>query len=476
MWIVVNKPTSNISGLLDYDKDKEINPHDKIYDTNLPSTDPELVAKVFEHLKEISSKRVKSHYMVGVLSLAKNENLDNDQMCEIVKDYLSSINLKNFPYTISIHDDTDHKHAHFIASRIDFDGQSQLNKKVFYKKEAKTISNKWNTKHSFNIIDNDELSTHTIPYSSQEINISRYNFHNAILKAHTNKDLSISDDLKSKLKTTHSDHSSSLEPLIEKELGDILKLKSYLSSKSYFNTHFKKNLIDQLNLLYDETTDSRNFLRAINSSDNLYARIISDKQKDHSNKVISYGIKIGGKFKYFDQKSLPLKFHLANLNNKTGIQENNLKLYSFGQQRAVLKRILFNAKKSSKSVESFFQILKADKSIKLELHYSGDNLNGYKISLTGAADPYDFKASQIHRDLTINSLNKAFSEDFTPSTSKTPLSGKKTSKKQTQGPAGSKPSSLVPSNSGFKSNTKKSTDEDDEFDEEEFKRKHKRSN
>lgn len=59
----------------------------------------------------------------GVVSFAHSDNVSDDLMLCIAKDYLSGLGLANNQYMVVKHQDTEHEHLHLVINRIAYDGK-----------------------------------------------------------------------------------------------------------------------------------------------------------------------------------------------------------------------------------------------------------------------------------------------------------------------------------------------------------------
>lgn len=85
----------------------------------------EMIKSFVQHAKELNPnfKNVVQH---TVISFAKEDEkkIDEDLMKNVVGDYLKKAGLQNSQYVVFIHNDTDHKHLHIVANRIDLNGKT----------------------------------------------------------------------------------------------------------------------------------------------------------------------------------------------------------------------------------------------------------------------------------------------------------------------------------------------------------------
>jgi len=58
------------------------------------------------------------------VSFAHKDNVGNEQMREIAKDYVHKVGLDNSQYLVVRHHDTSHQHMHIIANRVQYDGNT----------------------------------------------------------------------------------------------------------------------------------------------------------------------------------------------------------------------------------------------------------------------------------------------------------------------------------------------------------------
>lgn len=409
MWIVPSK-SMNVSALIDYDKQKHDEAKGYPISSNLANPanyDHEKLKQLFDICTDQADTRLKKKYIVGSINLAPDEFIDDQAMELAFKSYMKAINLEGFPYYLSIHTDTKHRHAHFIIARSNF-GESHKEEGIFYKKVAKEISNKVNVAFGFDVIDNENLRIEQIdPNRSAQLKVNKFSFYNGLKKAITKNEIDLGTDLNEKIKK----QKIPVEQLYNQieEVMPIAQINLFLHRKGYFNSYHKKEVIDRLNIHYKAAKDYQEFMSKIKKENGLYARRITyTDKKGKAHPTIEYGLENNGSMIYFDQKSLGKRYHYTELQNLDKLKENNLSVLTFGQQRGSLKNFLYQAKKQSTSTEEFLERLKSDDRIHINIHMSGERINGYKLSLTEASNPVEFKASQIGRDLTISALNKHY--------------------------------------------------------------------
>ena len=409
MWIVPEK-TSNIIGLIEYDFSKKEEGVSKSLPSNIIfPDDKDFVLTTFSTLKAQARSNVKSHFVVGSVNLAPNESMTDEQLVNSIEKYLEKINMKDYPVYISKHTDKDHIHAHFIASRIDFDGKMHNEKGVFFRKDAKEVSNEINQEMGFAIIDNELTQKESQKSKSyQEHAVKAYALHRYItqdVRRELLADLPISGNQITEIYERRLSNDEIRSFLGEKEYSELF---NHYGSEKLNSVSFIQNLKEELNSYYEISLTKADFINAVNNDPNLYAREIQDKEKSNTNeKVIVYGIKFGNQMKYVDEKKLPLKFKNKHLNNIYKINRGELRVLSHGQQKIILKRKINKIASSSKNLDDFFHKLE-EQGIGVKKTFSGDRLSGYSVKLNDVSSPEIFKASQVDRNLTVSRVENLF--------------------------------------------------------------------
>jgi len=409
MWILPSK-TSNIAGLINYDFEKKMEGTSQSIASNIVfPDDKDYVIKTFESLKAQARSNATSHFVIGSVNLAHGELLTDEQLVGAIETYLSRINMKDYPVYISKHTDKKHLHAHFIASRVNFDGVLQNEKGIFFKKDAKAISNELNAKYGFEIIDRSlKASLDKGKKDYKEHAISVYSLHR-LLKEEVGGRAFPGIPLE-KQAASHIVDNNLNNSKIRDYLGknDFYKLVNHYGKEKVYDQSYIDKLNQQLNAYYENSISKEGFINAVNRDPKLYCRQIQDNKSSRSNeKIIVYGIRHQGKMKYIDEKKLPLKFKNKYLHDIKAINSGEIRVLSYQQQRMVLKRNLSEIAKASVSLDDYFNRTEAA-GINIIKSHSGDRLIGYRVSLLSASNPETFKASEIDRDLTITRLERSF--------------------------------------------------------------------
>ncbi|MEO0684750.1 MAG: relaxase/mobilization nuclease domain-containing protein, partial [Cyanobacteria bacterium J06649_11] len=99
----------------------------EIISKNITGESPNVLNKEFLESKNMNH-RVKRHCAHLILSLPKQESIDNLTMSYVTGDFLESMGYRNsndvtqnVPFVAVRHHDKEHSHIHIIASRVRFD-------------------------------------------------------------------------------------------------------------------------------------------------------------------------------------------------------------------------------------------------------------------------------------------------------------------------------------------------------------------
>lgn len=128
---------SGFRGVLNYMDAKVKDGVGELIYSNMLSDNPRGLAKEFGMIRSFKPNVSKSVYHCA-LSINPEEQLTNEQFCELASEYLDEMGFSNSQYVIYRHTDRDHPHIHIVANRINLDGA--------------VVSDKWDYKRSEEIV------------------------------------------------------------------------------------------------------------------------------------------------------------------------------------------------------------------------------------------------------------------------------------------------------------------------------------
>lgn len=94
----------------------------EILDTNFSGIGENLIMKEVAMIKALRPNLQKYFYHTS-LNFPPKENLSNERMKSIAKDYLSELGFNQHQFIVFRHRDADHPHIHILVNRIGFDGK-----------------------------------------------------------------------------------------------------------------------------------------------------------------------------------------------------------------------------------------------------------------------------------------------------------------------------------------------------------------
>jgi hypothetical protein len=110
-------------GVLNYLHSKE---DSKLIGGNMFGKSPRTLAAEFKAARDLNPRLQKAVYHSS-LSLPKTEQLDDESWNAIADDYMQGMGFEGSQYVVYRHHDTDHDHAHIVASRTRITDGSTVN-------------------------------------------------------------------------------------------------------------------------------------------------------------------------------------------------------------------------------------------------------------------------------------------------------------------------------------------------------------
>ena len=389
------KSTYKVAGLINYDFDKQQEGKSKLIYSNLSTAENRhQTIAMFDHFKSMAYRSVKEPFMVGSVNLHPDEHLNAEDLQNVAQSYLERLGLNDCPVFMTYHDDRRHKHLHFIVSRTDVFGNTTNLAGHFYKKEAKEVSNYFNEMYGFKTISRDvemDLSVNHSEAAVDHYSILRY------AQSQTMLDPVLKQIIDGQM------NNKMVADNFPKSTVEQLKLKSQPVS-------YLKKLKEALSTFY-QMADSYEEFEQLLGDHNIYIRAISD-DKNVDKKIFNYGIEHNQTTKYVHESKLPARYNYSAITKLDQVKSGVLKVYTYNQQKMILKRTLLKTKTESGSLQDFFAKL-SRKGVTIDYHYSGSKLNGYRVKLNNATESFLMKASSIDRSLSLTNLSKFYEEQGT---------------------------------------------------------------
>lgn len=117
--IIVGKSVSHIKSLIDY-----VYKEEKLaYVLDSDGLDLSSENTIFLDFQTIENDRLKKQYLSLVISPAE-EQLDDNKFRDVLRDTLAELELDNNQFLAIIHANTEHKHAHVLVNRTNYDGKT----------------------------------------------------------------------------------------------------------------------------------------------------------------------------------------------------------------------------------------------------------------------------------------------------------------------------------------------------------------
>ncbi|NIG52508.1 relaxase/mobilization nuclease domain-containing protein [Chitinophaga sp. Cy-1792] len=117
----------------------------EVLDTNFSSRQENTIMKEVAMIKALRPNLQKYFYHTS-LNFPPNENLSNEQMRVIAKEYLSEMGFNQHQFMVFRHRDADHPHIHILVNRIGFDGEVVTDSQDYARSEKviRAIEKKYN--------------------------------------------------------------------------------------------------------------------------------------------------------------------------------------------------------------------------------------------------------------------------------------------------------------------------------------------
>ncbi len=405
--IGIHHKGAQIQPVLSYNYKKVSEGNAVVLDTNIFSNQEDKQLKYYlNNFSLNTNSRTKHFYVHASLNFHPSENLSDEQLISISKDYISGMGYEDVPYTIFKHNDADHQHVHIVHSRIGNDGCIG-HKDKFDLKRNKEVCKELEIKYSLHVAEQTTKEQRQQIYLS-ELNMQRYAVSNA-LQRFINSGRSIPDDVlhpkqfekivslyangkqpkDSELKATLKRSYSNVE-LFLKEQGLVI----------YSNKHL---LTEKLTMCYARTNTLESFEAKL-AQEGLYSRLRLD-----SNKIpyMLYGDK--SKDYYITEKYLSPDFHHANLVNMGEYKITKAEQLNISSQKRFLSKELNTILPHVKSIQELELNLK-NKGIDWQYDYTSNGavIQGIKFSSSSVNNPVWFKGSEIKRSFSWSNISSKF--------------------------------------------------------------------
>ena len=370
------------------------------------TTDKELC---FNETAELNSRVHKNKFFHIQISLPPGESLNDEKFVEVSADYLSQMGFNETPTLIYRHNDKKHEHLHIIASAVNFDGEYNTQLNGFYKRESQKITRGLEYKYGLAITEYKDRDKKNI----KETNSNKYGLISALSKAALHQEhapaifsipgtqeiialYKVEKDLPNeKIGALYS------EKGLSKEFGE---LQSYLKKNNLLYRTNKEELLARMDFLYLTSPDKKSFFKKLENN-KIYVRELKTG--------IKYGIP-DSSF-YIHERKMPKKYQSAYLDSFSMNKEKDVKgkvNATQQEQRSFIYRTLSKALKKSTSIEMLRDNLALNQvQLNTVAHPGNGKIYGLKLKALAAAEPLDFKASEIHRSLSYENVIAILNEN-----------------------------------------------------------------
>jgi len=359
------------------------------------------IHKLFNEMKEVGemNDQVEKKYFEVSLNLVQGEELSNDRFLQLAKEYMLEMGYGNCCYAVIRHTDKEHQHVHILSTTIDYDGIHISDSNNFRKSQL--LSRKLENKYGLKAVEYNKFKSESL----SKIKAREYYFSNALgkglrdYKAKTELFELLSDNAKHVQNNRLTN--IELEFLLGKDVYN--KVGNVLEKQNLFSTLYKEELLQQLDLCYNQSTNKYDFFERVHAA-GLYVRTVADKKGE-----LKYTYGLPDANKYFKDDRLPQKYRYASIS--TFIATSAI---SQEEQIILISSKAIVALKNSTSFDEYLSEL--DKiGVKAILHQNTGGIYGMSFQLIGVEDAITFKASEIttNRSFSIANIKKHFNGEKT---------------------------------------------------------------
>jgi hypothetical protein len=132
---------SSFMGALNYNLKKMSSPDQKeraeLLATNFISLEKGIIKKEVDLVASLNPRLKKNTYHTS-LNFAQGENVSNEKMLAVAREYMEQMGFDDNPYFVFRHHDSNHPHCHILALRTKFDG-STVTDSNNYKRSEKIV-------------------------------------------------------------------------------------------------------------------------------------------------------------------------------------------------------------------------------------------------------------------------------------------------------------------------------------------------
>lgn len=361
------------------------------------------INKLYNEMVEVGemNKQVYKKYFEVSLNLAPGEKLDKEKFLQVGNEYMQRMGYGNCCYAVILHNDREHKHLHILSTTVDYDGL-HINDFNTSRRRSQSISRELEVKYNLKEIEYAKFNSESL----SKIKEREYYFSNALDKGLRNFSTKtellelLSDDAKFVLNNRLSN--IGLELLLGKELYN--EVGSVLEKNNLFVSLYKEELLQQLDLCYNSSSNKYDFLEKVHAA-GLYVRTLADK---NGKLKFTYGLPNANV--YFKDERLPQKYRYAAISGlvTTGPM-------SMDEQKSTIASKAIVALKNSKSFEDY--LIELEKiGVNATLHQNTGGIYGISFQLKDIEDAAIIKASEIanNRGFSFFNITKYFNGEATP--------------------------------------------------------------
>lgn len=381
---------SFVKGVLQYHYQKIEKGEAKIIDTNIYSSDQTQQLHTYLNVFSLNyTNRRKDYFMHTPLSFHKSEHLDDQLLKTISQEYMDRMGYREVPYTVFLHNDTEHQHVHILASRVNYEGELAPvinNKSAFDKKISREQCQILEKKYGLVIAS--EIKSNKKESKLSEINAQRYAISNALKKSQETPALDGLYDQLSEHFENKQPTDSELESLIGQ--GALHQLEATLLNHNLIQ-YSKKHILKQRIQKSLEQSITRQEFESNCKKEGLYVRA----KKTNSGMNYVYGLP-DDSF-YLGEHQLETAHRFKHIEQKKERSQQHFKSFQSQIQNIT--------KASNNRIELEVNLEAAGISYEYSYTNKGQTIQGISFK---DSEGKVYKGSKLHRSLSWSNISKGY--------------------------------------------------------------------
>lgn len=369
-------------GIINYNEDKIEKGEAELLDKNISETNRKEYIKEFNNVVEQNTNVTKQKFTHFIISLPKEDTINNEKFNELATDYVNGMGYENCPKLVYRHHDSDKEHLHIVTTTVDFDGKKVKAFNEQYK--SNRLQKELEVKYDLTKL----VQNNLLEKKLAEINKAKYSFSTLLFsskkdpllieKINKVADYSI---LMKTLGAAKNNKKYTNEDLKEKLGADRYKdiMNVFYESKKVDKSK-KDDLIEKLQYFSKKSTSKEDYLQKLNANKIYY--------REHGLKnEITYG---KDEF-YLSHKQVPKELRYESINN---IGLNKVLL---SEQKVLLKPTILNILSKSNNLESFKMNLEMN-NISVKMAENSGGIYGISFKDSKIENAEFIKGSDIDRN------------------------------------------------------------------------------